>query len=121
MDWTRLVVDGRVTALQRGICAGVTDEGTAFVAPLRLPHARPTTYDDLLVDSFGVLAVAAGRRTWLTGRGADGRIHVWSADDAEPDDDALWLDSGPPVWAAPVLDTDTDHLLTCYLDAGGWR
>src|SRR3954452_17735872 len=63
MDWTRLAVDGRVTALQRGICAGVTAGGSAFVARLTLPHDEPTTYDDLLVDSFGVLGVASGAAT----------------------------------------------------------
>jgi len=73
MDWTRFAVTGRITALQRGLCAGVTTEGTVFVAHLRLPHARPTTYDDVLVDSFGVLGLAPGPEPWLTGRGADGR------------------------------------------------
>jgi hypothetical protein len=120
MDWTMLAVDGRVTALQRGICAGVTAEGTAFVARLRLPHARPTTYDDLLVDSFGVLGVAPGERARLTGRGADGRLHVWSADAGEPGD-AHSLDTLDAVWAAPVPDAGADLLLTCHLDAGGWR
>jgi len=121
MDWTMLAVDGRVTALQRGICAGVTAEGTAFVAPLGLPHEDPTTYDDLLVDSFGVLGVAPGERTRLTGRGADGRLHVWSADPGGADDDATTLDAVEAVWAAPVHAVRTDHLLTCHLDAGAWR
>ena len=125
MDWTMLAVDGRVTALHQGICAGVTAEGTAFVAPLRLPHACPTTYDDLLVDSFGVLGVAAGgdadERTRLTGRGADGRLHVWSPDrgaDAESLDPRGAVDA---AWAAPVHAVRTDHLLTCSLDDGAWR
>jgi hypothetical protein len=120
MDWTMLAVDGRVTALQRGICAGVTAEGTAFVAHLRLPHERQTTYDDLLVDSFGVLAVAAGEQTRLTGRGADGRIHVWSAGDGEPDDPPS-LDALDAVWAAPVPGAQADRLMTCHHDAGAWR
>jgi hypothetical protein len=121
MDWTMLAVDGRVTALHQGICAGVTADGTAFVAPLRLPHARPTTYDDLVVDSFGVLGVAAepGERARLTGRGADGRLHVWSADQASTGgDEDLAVEA---AWAAPVHAARTDHLLTCHLDAGGWR
>jgi len=120
MDWTMLAVDGRVTALQRGICAGVTAEGTAFVARLGLPHACPTTYDDLLVDSFGVLGVATGERTWLTGRGADGRLHVWSAGEGV-DDEPDSLDVVDAVWAAPVPDPETGHLLTCHVDAGAWR
>jgi hypothetical protein len=119
MDWTRLVVDGRVTALQRGICAGVTAEGTAFVARLRLPHERPTTYDDLLVDSFGVLGVAPGEPSWLTGRGADGRLHVWPTDERGPDD-AHSLETVDAVWAAPAHDARADHLMTCHLESGGW-
>ena len=79
MDWTRLEVDGRVTALARGLCAGVTADGDAFVVPLRLPHPAERTYDGLLLDSFGVLGVAQGEQTWLTGRGADGRLHLWAA------------------------------------------
>ncbi len=38
MEWTRLEVAGRVTALARGHCAGVDADGNAFVVPLRLPH-----------------------------------------------------------------------------------
>src|SRR5262249_56544334 len=101
---------------------GVTAEGTAFVAPLGLPHEGPTTYDDLLVDSFGVLGVAAGERTRLTGRGADGRLHVWSTDaDGEDGDAPTTLDPVDAVWAPPVHAVRTDHLLTCHVDAGAWR
>ena len=74
MDWSRLEVAGRVTALARGLCAGVDADGNAFVVPLRLPHASVRTYDGLLLDSFGVLGLAQGEQTWLTGRGADGRL-----------------------------------------------
>jgi hypothetical protein len=121
MDWTKLAVDGRVTTLQRGICAGVTAEGAAFVARLHLPHERATTYDDLLVDSFGVFGVATGDRTRLTGRGADGRLHVWWADDEGGPADPHSLHAVGAVWAAPVHDARRDHLLTCHLDAGAWR
>ena len=38
MDWSKLEVAGRVTALARGLCAGVGADGDAFVVPLRLPH-----------------------------------------------------------------------------------
>jgi hypothetical protein len=120
MDWTRLEVSGRVTAVQRGICAGVTAEGTVFTAQLRLPHLRPTTYDDLLVDSFGVLGIAPGDETWLTGRGADGRLHLWaSGDDATVD--AHPLSDIDAMWAAPTLDTGTELLLTAHLTDGDWR
>jgi hypothetical protein len=98
----------------------VTAEGSAFVARLTLPHERATTYDDLLVDSFGVLGVATGDRTRLTGRGADGRLHVWSADEGGPGE-PLALDAVDAVWAAPVHDARRDHLLTCHVDADGWR
>ena len=113
MDWTRLEVPGRVTAVQRGLCAGVTAEGTVFTAQLRLPHLRPTTYDDLLVDSFGVLGVAPGDETWLTGRGADGRLHLWaSGDGGDADVGAHSLDAVDAMWAAPTQDAGTALLLT---------
>lgn len=121
MDWTRLEVDGRVTALRNGLCAGVTGGGDAFVARLRLPHVSPTTYDGLLVDSFGVLGVAPGEQTWLTGRGADGRLHLWSA----YDDGAMFvphsLEAVDAMWAAPVLHAQGELVLTCHLDDGAWR
>ena len=105
MDWTRLEVSGRVTAMQRGLCAGVTTEGTVFTAQLRLPHLRPTTYDDLLVDSFGVLGVAPGDETWLTGRGADGRLHLWASGDGDVSGQRHSLTDVDAMWAAPTLDT----------------
>jgi hypothetical protein len=126
MDWTRLEVSGRVTAVQRGICAGVTAEGTVFTAQLRLPHLRPTTYDDVLVDSFGVLGVAPGDETWLTGRGADGRLHLWAAsgegDRTDPSTvTGHSLHAVDAMWAAPSLDAGTELLLSCHLVDGAWR
>jgi hypothetical protein len=122
MDWTRLEVPGRVTAVQRGFCAGVTTEGTVFTAQLHLPHLRPTTYDDLLVDSFGVLGVAPGDETWLTGRGADGRLHLWaSGDGGDSDVGAHSLHGVDAMWATPTQDAGTALLLTCHLEAGTWR
>lgn len=122
MDWTRLTVSGRVTALQRGLCAGVTDEGTVFVAPLRLPHVSATTYDDVLVDSFGVLGLSPGDagETWLTGRGADGRLQLWAARDDGSSVRAHSLDGVDATWAAPVLDDGTDLLLSCHVADGSW-
>jgi hypothetical protein len=120
MDWTRLAVDGRVTALHGGRCAGVTGEGDAFVARLRLPHPAPTTYDGLVVDSFGVLGVAPGEQTWLTGRGADGRLHLWSA----YDDGSMFvphsLEAVDAMWAAPALPSQGEVVLTCHLADGAW-
>jgi len=121
MDWTTLEVAGRVTAMRQGLAAGVTDDGNAFVVPLRLPHPEPTTYDGLLLDSFGVLGVAPGEQTWLTGRGADGRLHLWSA----YVDGSMFvphsLDSVDAMWAAPVSDRASGRVVTSHLDGGSWR
>jgi hypothetical protein len=123
MDWTRLEVDGRVTALRGGLCAGVTGDGDAFVARLRLPHPEPTRYDGLLVDSFGVLGVLGGppgEQAWLTGRGADGRLHLWAA----YDDGSMFvphsLDAIGATWAAPASDGQDAVVLSCHLDGGSW-
>lgn len=121
MEWTRLEVGGRVTALARGLCAGVGTDGDAFVVPLRLPHPPPRTYDGLQLDSFGVLGVAQGEQTWLTGRGADGRLHLWSA----YTDGSMYvphsLDAIGAVWATPLLDAHAGLILSSHLDGGAWR
>jgi hypothetical protein len=121
MEWSRLEVAGRVTALARGFCAGVGADNHAFVVPLRLPHTSVRTYDGLLLDSFGVLGVAQGEQTWLTGRGADGRLHLWSA----YDDGTMFvphsLDAIDAVWAAPVLDAHAGLVMSVHLDEGVWR
>jgi hypothetical protein len=121
MDWTTLQVDGRVTAMRHGLAAGVGDDGDAFVVPLRLPHPEPMHYDGLVLDSFGVLGVAPGEQTWLTGRGADGRLHLWSA----YVDGSMFvphsLDSVEAMWAAPVVDGAGGWVLASRLEAGTWR
>jgi hypothetical protein len=121
MDWTRLEVAGRVTTLARGLCAGIGADGNAFVVPLRLPHSTARTYDGLLIDSFGVLGVAQGEQTWLTGRGADGRLHLWAA----YTDGSMFvphsLDAVDAAWAAPLLDAHADQILSAVLDGGTWR
>ena len=121
MDWTRLEVDGRVTAMRHGLAAGVTGDGNAFVAPLRLPHPTPTAYDGLLLDSFGVLGVAPGEQTWITGRGADGRLHLWSA----YLDGSMFvphsLDSVDAMWATPVAADSSGRVLAARFDSGTWR
>jgi hypothetical protein len=121
MDWTRLEIGGRVTALARGLCAGVGADGEAFVVPLRLPHPEPRTYDGLLLDSFGVLGLAQGEQTWLTGRGADGRLHLWSA----YTDGSMFvphsLEAIEAMWATPLLDAHAGLILSASLVEGSWR
>ena len=121
MDWSRLEVAGRVTALARGLCAGVDADGNAFVVPLRMPHASVRTYDGLLLDSFGVLGLAQGEQTWLTGRGADGRLHLWSA----YTDGSMFvphsLEAIDAVWAAPLLDAHAGLVLSAHVAETGWR
>jgi hypothetical protein len=121
MEWKRLDVDGRVTSLARGHAAGVDADGNAFVAPMGLPQAPVRTYDGLMLDSFGVLGVSHGEHTWLTGRGADGRLHLWSA----YDDGSMFvphsLEAVDAVWATPVLDDQAELVLSAHLDAGSWR
>jgi hypothetical protein len=121
MEWTKLEVDGRVTAMRHGLAAGITGDGNAFVAPLCVPHAAVTTYDGLLLDSFGVLGIAPGEQTWLTGRGADGRLHLWSA----YTDGSMFvphsLDSVEAMWATPVAADNAGRVLASHLDRGSWR
>ena len=121
MDWSRLEVDGRVTTLARGYCAGVDADGHAFVAPLRLPHPAVRTYDGLLLDSFGALGVAQGEHTWLTGRGADGRLHLWSAYDDGIRFEPHSLEAIDAGWAAPLLDAHAGLVLSARLDGSAWR
>jgi hypothetical protein len=120
MDWTKLRADGRVTVLTRGLCAGVGADGDAFVVPLRLPHPEPRTYEGLQLDSFGVLGVSQAEQTWLTGRGADGRLHLWSA----YVDGSMFvphsLEAIDAVWAVPLLDDDAGLVLSAALDGGRW-
>jgi hypothetical protein len=121
MDWTTFDIGGRVTAMRHGLAAGVTDDGNAFVVPLRLPHPEPTQYDGLLVDSFGVLGVAPGEQTWLTGRGADGHLQLWAA----YDDGSMFvphtLEAIEAMWATPVADGADGRVLASRLDGGTWR
>jgi hypothetical protein len=120
MDWTRLTVPGRVTTVQRGLCAGVTAEGTVFVAHLRLPHVAATIYDDLLVDSFGVLGLVPGSQTWLTGRGADGRLQLWLAEEGAAGVRSHALDAVGAMWAVPSADAGAEVLVSCRLVDGSW-
>jgi hypothetical protein len=120
MDWIRFAVAGRVTALQRGLCAGISDEGTVFVAPVRLPHASSTTYDDVPVDSFGVLGIAPGDETWLTGRGADGRLQLWTTREGDRAVVPHPLGVADTMWAAPAKDAGRELVLSSRLREGSW-
>jgi hypothetical protein len=121
MEWNRLDVSGRVTALAHGHCAGIDGDGHAFVAALRLPDPEVRTYDGLLLDSFGVLGVAHGEQTWLTGRGADGRLHLWSAYDDGSTFVPHSLEAIGAAWAAPALDAHAERVLSAHLDERVWR
>lgn len=121
MEWSKLEVAGRVTALAHGLCAGVGADGDAFVVPLRLPHPAARTYDGLLLDSFGVLGVAQGEQYWVTGRGADGRLHLWAAYADGSSFEPYSLEAIDAAWAMPMLDAYADMVLSATSDGGDWR
>jgi hypothetical protein len=125
MEWTRLDVDGRVTALRRGLCAGVGYDGRAFTCDLRTLHPTPVSYDGIMLDSFGVVGASPGVDAWLTGRGADGRLHLIGA---RPEFVGTAgeciehsLDDIGAMWAAPVLDARAAYVLASDLQDGTWR
>ena len=122
MEWTRLETPGRVTVLRRGLCAGVTADGQAFVGRLTLPLGRLQVVEDLVLDSFGVVGASPGEELWFTGRGADGRLHLWGASD-EPGTPVLAhsLEDTGAMWAVPALDARAALLLTASLREGAWR
>jgi hypothetical protein len=125
MDWTELEVDGRVTVLRRGLCAGVDSDGRAFSCNLDEQPTVPVFYNGIVLDSFGVVGVSAGERVWLTGRGTDGRLHLfeirrefigtWAESIAHP------LESIGAMWATPLLDGRAAHVLASDLQEGTWR
>jgi hypothetical protein len=121
MDWTRLETKGRVTALRRGVCAGVTADGLAFVVRLGPAEPAVATFDGLLVDSFGVLGASSNGEVWVTGRGADGHLHLW----ATYADGGLFLphslEATGAMWAAPALDDHAALVLASHLRDGAWR
>ena len=125
MDWIELEVDGRVTALRRGLCAGVGSEGRAFTCDLRAVDSSPVCYDGVVFDSFGVVGASPGVEHWLTGRGADGRLHLVGARPefaGTPGESiAHSLESIGAMWAAPVLDARAAHVLASDLQDGTWR
>ena len=122
MDWTRLEVDGRVTAIRGGVYGGVGSDGSAFLGSLGLPAPDPLVLDAVLVDSFGVVAVSPGEAMTFSGRGDDGRLHVWLVHehpDAPIED--IPLEASGAAWAAPVVDVRAALLLTAHLSDGSWR
>jgi hypothetical protein len=120
MDWTRLDVEGRVTALRRDACAGVTADGAAFIALLTDPEPAVTIVESLSLDSFGVVGLSGGDTPWLTGRGADGQMHLWQV--AAPHVlSERSLETTGAAWAAPALDGRATGVLVAQLADGGWR
>jgi hypothetical protein len=120
MDWTRLEVDGRVTALRGDVCAGVTTDGAAFVVLLSGPEPVTTVVDSLALDSFGVVGLSGADATWLTGRGTDGQLHLWQV--AAPHLLAERpLEGWGAAWAAPALDDRATGVLVAMPADGGWR
>ncbi len=125
MDWNELETDGRVTALRRGLCAGVGQDGRAFTCDLTGPEPSPVAYDGIVLDSFGVVGASPGEGAWLTGRGADGRLHLFGVRPESvgtPEESvAHSLEGIGAMWAAPVLDARAAHLLASDLQEGTWR
>jgi len=125
MDWYELEVEGRVTALRRGLCAGVGTDGRAFTCELRGLSPTPVAYDDVVLDSFGVVGASPGVRAWLTGRGSDGRLTLFGTSPelvGTPDQAVAHpLDSIGAMWAAPVVDAHAAHVLASDLQDGAWR
>jgi hypothetical protein len=120
MDWTRLDVDGRVTAMRGDACAGVTTDGAVFVALLGGADPEATVVEPLSLDSFGVVGLSGGDATWLTGRGADGQMHLWQV--AAPHVlSERSLESTGAAWAAPALDARARGVLVARPTDGGWQ
>lgn len=119
MDWTRLEVAGRVTALRGAVCAGVTADGDAFVALLGGPEPAVTIVEPVMLDSFGVVGLSGGDTVWLTGRGVDGQMHLWQV--AAPHLlGERSLEAMDAAWAAPALDGRATGVLVARLTDGGW-
>jgi hypothetical protein len=123
MDWKKLDLGGRMTAMRESVCAGVTPDGTAVIALLGDHDPPVVTVDPLALDSCGVVGVSAGDRTWLTGRGQDGRLHLWGVTGPDEPDfvSGQALDGLDAMWAVPVLDARAALVLTAYAGDGGWR
>jgi len=120
MEWTRLDVDGRVTALRGDVCAGVTTGGDAFVALLSAPTTAVTVVDALTLDSFGVVGLSGHDATWLTGRGMDGQLHLWQV--AAPHVlSERSLEAWGAAWAVPALAERATGMLVARPADGGWR
>lgn len=139
MDWTQVPLGGRITTLVGTAVGGVTDDGRALHARLgeHLPTDPVGDIDDPMVDSVGVLGISAHDSTYVTGRGWDGRIHLWrvapeshggptSPEGPMPqrrEVEELELAGFPePMWAAPVVDGKSSTALTAHLGSdGAWR
>jgi hypothetical protein len=123
MDWKKLDLGGRMTAMRGSVCAGVASDGTALIALLGEHDPPVVTVDPLALDSFGVVGVSTGDRTWLTGRGQDGHLHLWGVTSPDEPDfvSSQELDGLEAMWAVPALDARAAFVLTAYAGEGGWR
>jgi hypothetical protein len=78
--------------------------------------------DEMWLDSFGVVGLSRGAAAALTGRGADGQMHLWSLpDQGQPA--ALTERSLEPlraVWAAPALHASGGVVLAASVGDGTW-
>jgi hypothetical protein len=122
MNWTKLEVDGRVTALRDGACAGVAADGTGFVSVLADETSGTTLVDEMWLDSFGVVGLSRGATAALTGRGPDGQMHLWSLPGCghPPTVTERSLETLGSVWAAPALSASADFVLAADVGEGTW-
>jgi hypothetical protein len=122
MNWTRLEVDGRVTALRDGVCAGVAADGTGFVSMLADEASGTTVVDEMWLDSFGVVGLSCGGTPALTGRGPDGQMHLWSlpGSGCPPTVTERSLEPLGSVWAAPAVSANAGFVLAADVGEGEW-
>lgn len=143
MAWTHVHFGGRITALVGAAVAGVADDGRALYARLADVEEQgppPAAHDSPMVDSVGVLGISDSDNTYVTGRGWDGRVHLWQVattgrvtiprprraeSPAEPDPQVNELELAgfpEPMWAAPIVDEKSSTALTAHLGPDGeWR
>jgi hypothetical protein len=144
MGWTHVPFGGRITTLVGAAVAGVADDGRALYARLADVDAQgpaPAADDSPMVDSVGVLGISDSDSTYVTGRGWDGRVHLWCVGTAgqepasptqnpaeppvEPDRAVRELELAgfpEPMWAAPIIDEKSSTALTAHLASDGeWR
>ncbi|GEB14354.1 hypothetical protein GUY44_17250 [Pimelobacter simplex] len=80
MEWRRGTYPGRVTAMNGPVVAGVTDDGSGFIAGL-IDAGDALVLDEIRLDADGVLAVGGIETTFLTGRDPEGTLRMWSVEE----------------------------------------